>query len=244
MVVAAKTPEERLAYALTRVPKAEPSEVLLKDIKDEDALVYVDTPEHTLGLDPSRHYQPDDTFQTLLWGTDEEALAQHLRDAGVGYMLLRRDVVPSVDRGRSLATRLYQDDHRSMFELRMVDHRFLLYKVLKKEREFTLEQASIASRYLRATMRGDAPPQLPDIKTGDDMKWNLIASLRRQGGRAWSTRCAPRPSSQTAWPSSPESWRSATDGRPRATASRCSTRAQTSPAGDPPDRGAPSDPDR
>ncbi len=186
VLASADTPEGRVRAALTGVRQARAHEIILADFeKYGDGKILVDAPEKVTNLPAERvvgGLLDDPAFASLLAG-DEEAAAAALRDKDVRFVLLRRDILPSVDRGRVVLNRLYHDDFRMYFELRAVDDRFLLYKVLSKPRDFPRGQAELAAGQLRKLLKGEKVERVKPIKTDDGMRWNLVGVLREPGGR-------------------------------------------------------------
>ncbi len=166
-----------------RKPDAE----LLRLMARWDGTVAVDRAGAVKGLDADKlgpSVLDDPELRPLFLDTrDGQPLAAALLAKGADYLLLRRDVAPSVDMGGLVAERLYHDDYRLMFELLAVDEHFLLYRPLATPRGFAPTLAKLASLQLRARVAGRQVPLVPPLDPQDGKKWNLVASVRRDGGQ-------------------------------------------------------------
>jgi len=187
IVAVADTPDGRVRAALAGVSAEKPHATLLKDFeKYSKGKILVDAPEKVTGLPEGRAVGgmlDNAAFAKLLWENDDAAAADALAAADIRFILLRRDILPSVDRGGHVLGRLYHDDFRQRFELRAIDKEFLLYKVLDTPRTFPVSLARVATSQLRARMKGEDVEKVPAIKAKDGMRWNLVASVRKSGGR-------------------------------------------------------------
>ena len=177
---------DRLESALSSAAR-KPDGELLRLLEKWNGTVAVDRAGAAKGL-PDGKVGPavldDPELRPLfLDGTDGAALATALLAKGADYLLLRRDVAPSVDMGSKVAERLYHDDYRLMFELLAVDEHFLLYRPLEKPRGFAPTLAKLAILQVRAMVKGETPPMLPPLDPQDGKKWNLVASVRKPGGQ-------------------------------------------------------------
>ena len=187
IIAIADTPEGRVRAALSGVGVETPHDGLLEDFeKYGKGKILVDAPEKVKGLPAERvvgEMLDDPAFAETLWQNDDALAADALAAADVRFILLRRDILLSVDRGAHVMARLYHDDFRQRFELRAADENFLLYKVLDTPRTFSVSLARVATSQLRSHMKGEAVEKVPAIKSKDGMRWNLVASVRKPGGR-------------------------------------------------------------
>jgi len=181
-------PKSRIAGAVKKGSKETPhGELLAQVAKFKKGKILVDAASRVKGLPAERVFAgdlfSDPAIEATWWSVDEDAAADVLLAKDIQFVLLRRDVLPSVDRGGYVLGRLYHDDFRTRFELRAVDHHFSLYRVLRAERRFSPQLARVVTDQIRTRLRGDAPAALPSMKSEDGLRWNLVASVRREGGK-------------------------------------------------------------
>ncbi len=187
VLVTAPTREERLAKALGAVSASTPHEEILLSLSQggNDVRLMADAPDKIRGLPENVTVLPmfgSGPTDELWWGTDEAALHARLVEEKISVLLLHRDVLPSVDRGSWVASRLYHDDQRELIALSAVDDEYLLYTVLPRAPSFPPQLAAMTASAIRQHVKGEPVAGFPDIKTETGRKWNLIAVLRDGGG--------------------------------------------------------------
>lgn len=186
IVATGATREERLDKALVAVDKSTFHPDLTKALERRKGTVMADAPDKLSGLPDGVAVVPmldDKGLRTLWWGTDEEAVSKKLMEMGVEYVVLHREVEPSVDRGKWVASRLYHDDYREHFVLMSADADHLVYAV-EKPISFPQPLAVFITTRLRAIMRGEPVPDFPKMDPPRGTKWNLVATVRKAtGGR-------------------------------------------------------------
>ena len=191
IIVTAETPEARLSQALSKVSSAVPHDDALLGLKagGESFTAVVDAPDKIRGLPENITVEPmfDGELDALWWGADEAEIHAKLIEKNVHMVILHRDVTPSVDRGRKVASRLYHDDHRERFALAYVDKNFLMYQVLPQPLSFPPNLAKGIATEIRNRVKGDTKNPFPPIQTETGKKWNLIAVVRPEGGRELAT---------------------------------------------------------
>ncbi|MSQ03160.1 MAG: hypothetical protein EXR71_14935 [Myxococcales bacterium] len=145
--------------------------------------VAVDVPEAVRGLPEGTETVDlrDPRFREALLGTDENALADALRDAGAKLLVVHRNIAPSFDRDRHILSRLYHHGHLDRFQLHRVEDGVFVYLVPDKPLTFEPALADAATRWLRRKLSGEVglPPFLP-VKA-DRGAWTLVTSIRGQG---------------------------------------------------------------
>ena len=182
--------QARLASALRASDRIVPHDYILDELKDEEA-VLVDAPAKVDAGELQtvmKSLFSEDGGQALWWEADQEAAATAVKEAGAKYLLLHREVVPSVDRDSSVISRLYHDAHHPWFSLIAVDERLFLYKVLDKPFNFPPDLAAAAVREIRQELKGEPGVRFPaSLKPGNGKKWNLVIAARMEGGRELAT---------------------------------------------------------
>lgn len=191
VVVTAPTRDERLQVALSKIGSDVPHDELLLGLKagGQAVNVVVDAPDKIRGLPENLTVLPmfDGDRDADWWATDETAVHAKLVEDQVSLVILHRDVTPSVDRGKWVASRLYHDDHRERFSLVFVDKNFLVYEVLPAPVAFPPNLAKGLAVEIRNRVAGRGKTPMPALKTETGKKWNLIATVRPEGGRALAT---------------------------------------------------------
>ena len=180
------TPQARHENALSQAGGAVMSERMMLDLEKQTGKIATDLPSRVKGLPEKLKAVPlweNAENAALWWAGDESALAQRLLDQGVQFVLLRRDVAPSVDRGGAVISRLYHDDDRARFMLVSADSEYLLYAVSDKVAALAPQAATFITSTLRTMLKGEKPRGFPSIKAPRGNKWNLMATLRLPGGR-------------------------------------------------------------
>lgn len=184
----ALTPEGRLVAALDAAPTRDVHLTLAAqfDMQERPLTVFADAPEKVGGLPGNVTVKPllNPSRLELIWGNDERPFIESMIEESPDYLLLRRDVAPSVDRGRAVASRLYHDDYRENIQLVAVDDFYLLYRV-GVAGAFPAQLASIVATQVRRILAAGNDPSkveaLPAIPTETGLKWNLIAVARLPG---------------------------------------------------------------
>ncbi|MCP4808937.1 MAG: hypothetical protein GY913_00185 [Proteobacteria bacterium] len=191
LVVTAPTREERLTLALEKASSAVPHDDALLGLKAGGAEfnAIVDAPEKLRGMPENITLLPmfDGELDDLWWTTDEAEIHAKLIEKQVSLVVLHRSVTPSIDRGRWVASRLYHDDHRERFALAYVDKNFLVYEVLPAPISFPPNLAKAIATEVRNRVKGESKNPMPPLQTETGKKWNLIATLRAEGGRELAT---------------------------------------------------------
>lgn len=119
----------------------------------------------------------EDAVVPLLLGSDEAALAQWLRAAGVRLLSAHRGLAVALDRDQSLLSRLTRHDHLEWFQLRRVTGDHYLYTVRRLPTRVRDSTATTLLAGLRARLAGGtASPQAWRPSSA-----RLIASARTQG---------------------------------------------------------------
>lgn len=184
IVATGATREERLDHALAAVDKAGFHPDLKAAMERRPGAVMVDAPDRISGLPDGTQVVPmlaDPSLRALWWGTDEDAVAKKLTEMNVEYVVLHREVEPSVDRGKWMASRLYHDDFRERFVLMSADDNYLVYAV-EEPVSFPPQLAMFITTRLRAMMKGEVTPSFPKMQPPRGKKWNLVASVRKASG--------------------------------------------------------------
>jgi len=184
VVVRGPTSEARLDQALPRAPTARLSLAASELLKGANGPVAVDAPSAIQGAPPEVKLTPllaDDAARKALLALDEGAAAKAIVGTGAHTLVLHRAVATSLDRDRTVLSRLYQHDQLSQFSLARVTDDLLIYKVLDVPLAFPPQLAALAVRYLRHRLGGGAPAQLPDVRS-EAGKWTLMAELREASG--------------------------------------------------------------
>jgi hypothetical protein len=180
----------RLASALGTSDTVKPHSYLLTQLREQE-WVLADVVGKVNAGDLQSKLKPlfkEDGGEAIWWASDQKAAAQAVKDAGAKYFLLHREVLPSVDRGSAVLSRLYHDDHHPWFNLVAVDERFFLYKVLDEPFSFPPELAGAALKGVREQLMGRPGVRFPaTMKAGNGKKWNLLAVARLEGGRELAT---------------------------------------------------------
>lgn len=187
VVVRGASDAVRLQGALGIVSARTPHADILRKLEKATGPVLVDRLDRVKGLPSELDVQPlfeGDEPAGMWWDNDEEAVARAIRARGGDTILIRRDVAPSLDRNQGVANRLYNDDHHPWFKLLAVDRYYHLYRVMERPLAFTPPMAQLATRQIRAILKGEPIQKVPDVMSEDGKKWNLIATLRRVGGQA------------------------------------------------------------
>jgi hypothetical protein len=114
---------------------------------------------------------------SLLLGTDEAAVANALRKAGVRGLVIHRDYAMALDRDASVLSRLANHDGLSWHDLEYVTSEQLVYRVRGTTAELSPSIGDNLLAALRARLAGQAAPRIawrPDNA-------RVIASIRLQG---------------------------------------------------------------
>ena len=181
----------RWRTALNLLPARSPDEGILSRLDKVKSKVLVDDEDRVRGLSGDLDVAPmfeDGGPSGTWWEQDEQVVAEALRARGAEALLLRRDIAPSLDRNKGVLNRLYHDDHHPWFKLLAVDKHFLLYRVMEQPLSFPPELAALVARQIRAILNGEPVPKMEGMRSEDGKKWNLVASVRREGGLATAHR--------------------------------------------------------
>lgn len=192
VVVTAPTRADRLDKALGVLGETPMHDEIIVGLEQAGGSIVamVDAPDKIRALPDNISVVPmlsDPELRDLWWGTDEAAVHERLLEQGVGLVILHRDAIPSVDRGKWVASRLYHDDHRERFALTFVDDDYLVYQVIPVAVSFPPNWAKAVAMQVRARIKGEGVQPLPPVETETGKKWNLIAVLRKPGGREIAT---------------------------------------------------------
>ena len=190
IVVSAASRDARVDKALDLAGNARLHEGIVANLSQGEVKVWADAPDKILGLPGEMKAEgiyDNPERRALMWGTDEAALHQAMLDDGAHVLILRWDILGSVDRGKWVASRLYHDDYRQHFELMAVDNHYRIYKVTPKSKQFPPQLAQLTADIIRTRLRGETIPALPSFPTEDGRKWNLMATIRYDGGRELAT---------------------------------------------------------
>lgn len=120
----------------------------------------------------------------LFLGSDEAALATALQAQGVKSLILQSRAAPSLDRGKTVLSRLYNHDSLERFTLFRIGDGLLYYKILDEPVSFPPNVAATSIAYLRHRLAGGPRASFPDVDSQIG-HWTLIATLRG-GGRELS----------------------------------------------------------
>jgi hypothetical protein len=169
-------PAERLEACLAEIPRSSLSsdaEALLVDVGDDGKiLVLADLGGVVSGISLSD--LPD---RAQLLGTDEQAAASALRDAGVRGVVVHRDLTGALDRDNVVLARLAHHDFLEWFQLRRVTDDLMIYTVRKSPTRVPIDTADQLLSGLRARLEHRAPePQRWDPTT-----IRLLGVARLQG---------------------------------------------------------------
>jgi hypothetical protein len=111
---------------------------------------------------------------------DEAAASKLLIEKGARIIVLHSKVAPSLDRDRSVLSRLYNHDQLEYFSLVRVTADLFVYEVRERPVVFPPQLAAISTQYLRARLKGLRPQNFPDVAS-DTGNWAFLASVRGQG---------------------------------------------------------------
>ena len=124
----------------------------------------MDNPDKLVGLVPDSK-QPvklkglfADQFTDALYGTDEQAAAKLLAEAGVGVVIVHDSVKLSTDRSKRIYSQLVHHGHLEYFSLFRVTNGLLMYKVQPDGNSFRKELAAAGMQYLRERFAGTRAP--------------------------------------------------------------------------------------
>ena len=116
-------------------------------------------------------------LRELLLGTDEEAVGAALRDAGVGLVVVHRDITGALDRDSVVLSRLAHHDYLEWFRLWRVTPEAMVYTVRTSASRVAPAVGEKLVAGLRARLAGTRPPK----QTWNPGRVQLVASLRLQG---------------------------------------------------------------
>jgi len=190
IVVSAPTRDARVDKALEQAGNARLNEGIVASFAQSSLKIWADAPDKIQGLPEgvtAEGIYDTPARRELMWGTDETALHQAMLDDGAQVLILRWDILGSVDRGKWVASRLYHDDYRQHFELVAVDSHYRVYQVSPKAKQFPPQLAQLTADIIRARLNEQPIQSLPSFPTENGRKWNLIASIRNDGGRELAT---------------------------------------------------------
>ncbi len=185
VVVRGDNDVDRWNKAMGLIPSRAPHSEILRRLQKTRGKVLVDNLDVLRGLPTDLEVEPlfERGQPDGLWlEKDEQAVAEALVARGAGALLIRREVAPSLDRNQNVLNRVYRDDHHPWFKLLAADRNFLLYRVMEKPLLFPPQLALVVANQIRAILRGDKIQKMEGIQSEDGKKWNLIATVRREGG--------------------------------------------------------------
>ena len=96
-------------------------------------------------------------LRKVLMGTDEEAAAAALREAGFRGVAVHRDLVGALDRDKRVLSRLAQHDYLEFFQHRRVTDELLIYTVRRSSSRVPLATGTNLVKGLRARRRVARP---------------------------------------------------------------------------------------
>ncbi len=174
---------DRITTALGKVPTETVGEQALETIGKNKGDVLIDDPSTVRGIPETvtvGALGADPEVVEVLNGLDEAAAADLLYGKGVRTLIVHSEVMPSVDRGARVLSRLYHHDHLLRFQLFRVSQGLMFYRVRKKVVTFDESVAKSAISYLRKKMSGQPTEALPDLRSNTG-NWTFVASIRGQG---------------------------------------------------------------
>ena len=181
------TSAERLEQALAGAgsPRIsfDGSETLTQLLKEEGARLLVDAPARVKGLPESVTAEAlldDPAVREAFWANDEPALAKLLLEKNVRAVVLHTEIGPSLDRGASVAARLYQHDALDYFRLVRIGDGLLYYTISPTPAVFPPQLAAMSIQYIRQRLAGAPIMRLQDVQSPTGA-WSLAAVLRGQG---------------------------------------------------------------
>lgn len=180
---------ERVDKALEIAPSVKLHSELVELFEKGEFKVLVDAPEGIKNMPASVTVSPlfdDPAIKEAAWGTEEAELHKLVVEQGADFVVVRWDILASVDRGRWVASRLYHDDFREYFQLVAVDENVRVYRPIEAPMSYPPQLASLTADQIRARLRGEKIYPL-DVKTEDGRKWNLVATARLPGARELAT---------------------------------------------------------
>jgi hypothetical protein len=114
-----------------------------------------------------------------LLGTDEVKAAKIIAEQGVKVLVLHEAISKSIDRNKSVLSRLYHHEETLYFSLfRVTRNGLLLYRVQETPVSFSPQTAKSGIDFIRARLRGEKPRLQGRYKK---QVWTLVATIRGQG---------------------------------------------------------------
>ncbi len=183
IVVTGATAEERLDGAVARAARDSLGKDALRSLKGLPGPILLDAPSTVSGLPEGTEARPllaEGPLREALFGTDEEAAARKVLEAGSRVVGVHWRLKSSVDRDRVVLSRLYHHDDLSWFSLLRVTDELFLYRVLDQPVEFPPALAGLCVASLRSLISGRGLPPLPEVQPREG-NWDLVALVRGQG---------------------------------------------------------------
>ncbi len=183
VVVSAPTDLERVGKALDALGRERVSFDASDRIQRRGGKILVDDLDKVTGLPEGQEVAgifDDAELVTLLEGKDEAAVAEYLAEKGVKQVVLHQRAAASVDRGKTVFSRLYHHDFLERMSLFWVGEGLLFYEVLEKPVGFNPQLAAVSMAYLRARLKGQRIMGFPDYES-ETGEWTLIVALRTNG---------------------------------------------------------------
>lgn len=169
---------DRVKTCMGELPKLVLSKILAEEITRyaDDGKTLVIGHKLALEIDQTA-FDPASALGTSLLGSDEEAAAAALRDAGIRGVVVHRDMKGAVDRDRVVLARLAHHDELEWFQLRYVTSDTFVYTVRSSSSRLKVSTGQALLDGLRARLEG-RPPRL---QTWKPSSIRLIGTARLQG---------------------------------------------------------------
>lgn len=183
VMVSGPTNEARLDAALARAPSIRLSVAAAKQLEEGGAIL-ADAPAAVLGLSKDATIKPlfeQPEVRAALLARDEGAAAKAVLATGAKIVVVHRAITPSLDRGRTVLSRLYNHDQLSLFSLVRVTDGLLVYRVLDRPLGFPPNLAQLCLQYLRYRLQGGPLVELPQVQS-ENGRWVFMATLRQASG--------------------------------------------------------------
>jgi len=132
----------------------------------------------TLSVDGEIPLASHPALREILMGTDEEAAAKALVEAGIRGVVVHRDLAGALDRDKRVLSRVVQHDHLERFQLRYVSGELLIYTVRNSNNRVPLATGQRMLAGLRARLEGQ--PVIPR-QSWAPASIRLIGTMRLRG---------------------------------------------------------------
>lgn len=174
----AGTAEERLDLCLARLAPFELSDAAKETIRQmgDNGKIFVVGDQLAQQL-PQQIISENAAIRDLMMGTDEEAVATALREAGVRGLVVHRDITGALDRDSVVLSRLAHHDFLEWFQLKHVEWDAYVYSVRRSPARLALSTGDMLLKGLRARLADVPAPR----QEWQPKSIRLIGTMRLQG---------------------------------------------------------------